>query len=72
MFSLRPGTTVHCTYDFSPPHLSPGQNPSPKPGQKSGQQLGSTSGANLITGGEGETKIWRLKVGTCNLEGPGG
>ena len=32
---VRPGSTVHCIYGFSPP-IKPGQNPGQKPDKKSG------------------------------------
>ena len=38
---LRPGSTVHCIYDFSSPEnpgQNPGQNSGQKPAQKSGQK----------------------------------
>ena len=35
--SLRPGSTVHCLYGFSPPQ-NPGQNLGQKSGQKSAQK----------------------------------
>ena len=63
-FFLRPGSTVHCIYGFSPPP-NPGQKPGQKSDQKSGWRTIGQRKGGLATGAS-----LRLSLANKNKKGP--